>query len=113
MFFVLFWDLNAPKINQIRFLCIFLGCNFFAYNWKLPAYSGAFYLQLTLLAFLLTTGAFFHSQFEIFYLELELFCLQWESGRSDSTELSRREHPDPRHRLHYLQSNLQVPLLQL
>ena len=31
---------------------------FFAYSWKLPAYSGAFYLQLTILAFLLTAGAF-------------------------------------------------------
>ena len=34
------------------------GCGFFAYSWKLPAYSGAFYLQLTILAFLLTIGAF-------------------------------------------------------
>ena len=30
----------------------------FAYSWKLPTYSGAFYLQLTLLAFLLTIGPF-------------------------------------------------------
>ena len=30
-----------------------LGCNFFAYSWKLPAYSGAFDLQLTILAFYL------------------------------------------------------------
>ena len=28
-----------------------LRCGFFAYSWKLPAYSGAFYLQLTVLAF--------------------------------------------------------------
>ena len=34
------------------------GCSFSAYRWKLPAYSGAFYLQLTILAFLLTVGAF-------------------------------------------------------
>ena len=34
------------------------GCGFFAYSWKLPAYSGAFYLQFTLVAFLLTAGAF-------------------------------------------------------
>ena len=27
-------------------LCMHLGCGFFAYSWKLPAYSGAFYLQL-------------------------------------------------------------------
>ena len=31
---------------------------FFAYSRKLPAYSGAFHLQLTALAFLLTIGAF-------------------------------------------------------
>ena len=35
------------------------GCGFFAYSWKLLAYSGAFCLQLTVLAFLLTVGAFF------------------------------------------------------
>ena len=29
----------------------------FAYSWKLPAYSGVFCLQLTILAFLLTVGA--------------------------------------------------------
>ena len=35
------------------------GCGFFAYSWKLPAYSGVFFhLQLTILAFLLTIGAF-------------------------------------------------------
>ena len=33
------------------------GCSFFAYNWKLPAYSGAFCLQLTIISFLLTVGA--------------------------------------------------------
>ena len=31
--------------------------SFFAYSWKLAAYSGAFRLQLTVLAFLLTVGA--------------------------------------------------------
>ena len=35
------------------------GCGFIALSWKRPAYSGAFYLQLTILAFLLTIGAFF------------------------------------------------------
>ena len=47
-----------------------VGCGFFAYSWKLPAYSGAFLLTddsfsffayswsflLTILAFLLTVG---------------------------------------------------------
>ena len=36
---------------------IFMGCGFFGYSWKLPAYSGAFYLQLTISVFLLTVGA--------------------------------------------------------
>ena len=31
---------------------------FFAYSWKLPAYSGVFYLQLTIFAFLVTVGTF-------------------------------------------------------
>ena len=59
-------------------MAFFGGCGFFAYNWKLPAYSGASLLTannfsfftynigaflLTILAFLLTVGA---------------FCLQWE-----------------------------------
>ena len=35
----------------------FIWMRFFAYSWKLRAYSGAFYLQLTILAFLLTIGA--------------------------------------------------------
>ena len=36
-----------------------------------------FYLQLTILAFFLTVGA----QLLLFYfLQLELFCLQWESA---------------------------------
>ena len=45
----------TSSFNEVR---IFKGCGFFAYSWKLPAYSGAFYLQLTILAFLLTVGAF-------------------------------------------------------
>ena len=35
------------------------GCGFFAYNWKLPAFSGAFLLTVhNFLAFCLTVGAF-------------------------------------------------------
>ena len=34
------------------------GCGFFAYSWKLPAAVELFHLQLTILAFLLTIGAF-------------------------------------------------------
>ena len=41
----------------------FLGCGFFAYSWKLPAYSGAFLLTV--------------DNFSFFCLQLELFCLQF------------------------------------
>ena len=51
----------------------------FAYSWKLPAYSGAFYLELTILAFLLTVGALLLTVLA-FYIQLELFCLQSESA---------------------------------
>ena len=47
-----------------------LPCNFrkrlFAYSRKLPAYSGTFLLTI--------------ESFSLFYLQLELFCLQWESA---------------------------------
>ena len=56
-----------------------LGCSFFAYNWKLPAYSGAFILTVDNFAFLLTVGAFLLTTLA-FCLQLELFCLQWESA---------------------------------
>ena len=39
----------------------FFGCGFFAYNWKFPAYSGAFWLTV--------------DNFSFFVLQLELFCL--------------------------------------
>ena len=56
------------------------GCGFSAYSWKLPAYSGVFfYLQLTILAFLLTIGA---SPLTVLasLLTVGAFCLQWESA---------------------------------
>ena len=34
------------------------GCGFFAYSWKLPAYSGAFLLTIDHFSFLLTVEAF-------------------------------------------------------
>ena len=33
-----------------------MGCSFFAYNWKLPAYSGASLLTIDNFSFLLTVG---------------------------------------------------------
>ena len=47
----------------------FYGRSFFAYSWKLPAYSGAFLLtidSLTVLALWLTVGAFFAYSFSFF-----------------------------------------------
>ena len=44
------------------------GCNFFACNWKLPAYT----VELTILAFLLAIGAVFAYNFSAFFnLQLE------------------------------------------
>ena len=50
------------------------GCGFLAYSWKLPAYSGAFYLQLTILAFWLTIGAFFAYSFSFFAYSWSFFA---------------------------------------
>ena len=51
-----------------------MGCGFFAYSWKLPAYSGAFYLQLTILAFLLTVGAFLLTSFSFLTYSWSFFA---------------------------------------
>ena len=40
---------------------VFVGCSFLAYNWKLPAYSGAFYIQLNFLAFYLQLELLHHT----------------------------------------------------
>ena len=47
----------------------------FAYSWKLPAYSGAFLLTVDNFNFFLTVGAFLLTAL-VFYLQLELLCLQ-------------------------------------
>ena len=47
------------KRNQASLVRIRFGCSFFAYSWKLPAYSGAFLLTVDNFSFLLTVGAFF------------------------------------------------------
>ena len=56
------------------------GMQLFAYNWKLPAYSGASFLTVVF-------GNLFWLQWELSYLQLELsylqlkpFCLQWENA---------------------------------
>ena len=52
---------------------------FFAYNWKLPAYSGAFLLTVVFGGFLLTARAFLLTIGDLL-LRVELSCLQWESA---------------------------------
>ena len=37
---------HPPSPGAIPQICLFFGCGFFAYNWKLPAYSGAFLLTV-------------------------------------------------------------------
>ena len=53
----------------------------FCFNWKLLLIVELSYLQLTILASLLTVGVFFCLLFLFLLLtRLELFCLQWESA---------------------------------
>ena len=56
----------------------FQGCGFFAYSWKLPAYSGAVLLTVEHFTFLVTVGAFLLTILA-FLLTVGAFCLQWES----------------------------------
>ena len=41
----------------------FIGCSFFAYSWKLPAYSGAFLLTIDNFSFSAYSWSFFCLQF--------------------------------------------------
>ena len=66
---------------------LFIGCNFYAYSWKLPAYNEAFLLTIDNFSFFAYNWSFsaysfsfFAYNFSFFYLQLELFCLQWESA---------------------------------
>ena len=66
---------------------VFIACGFFAYSWKLPAFTvELFYLQLTILAFFLLTFEAFFLTALAFYSKLELFCLQWESASNKGLE---------------------------
>ena len=48
-------NVSAGVLAQMNSI---FGCSFFAYNWKLPAYNGAFLLTFDKYSFLLTVGAF-------------------------------------------------------
>ena len=65
---------GPPKVeNRVESTSCFNGYSFFAYNWKLPAYSGAFYLQLTILASLFT----YSWSFLFFNCFLSFFSYSW------------------------------------
>ena len=84
-----FWAAGSKKVSK-RVLklsldvcvcvCVFFpfparnGCGFFAYSWKLPSYSGAFYLQLTILASLTYSWSFFAYSFSFFAYSWSFFA---------------------------------------
>ena len=49
---------------------LFNGCSFFAYSWKLPAYSGDFLLMVVL-------GAFFAYNWSMFAYSWSFFTDSW------------------------------------
>ena len=55
------------------------GCSFFAYSWKLPAYSWAFSLTVVFGSFFCLQFELFCLQFELFLITVELLCWQWVS----------------------------------
>ena len=76
MYHTLLWSRTAwalirvlrKEVGQKRSIK-FIGCNFFAYSWKLPAYSWAFFANSCV-------WELFCLQIELFYLQFKLFCLQ-------------------------------------
>ena len=51
-------NFHSESVDFVMDFCVIIGCGFFAYNWKLPAYSGAFLLTVDNFSFFLTIGAF-------------------------------------------------------
>ena len=54
---------------------IFGGCGFFAYSWKLPAYSGAFLLTVDNFSFFTYSWSFFAYNGKAFLLTVGAFLL--------------------------------------
>ena len=69
--FAIFVKTAPPKTRFVHLFCLQLEAS--CLQWSF------FYLQLTILGFLLTIRAFFTYNFSFFYLHLDHFCLQWES----------------------------------
>ena len=59
-------------------MALFGGCNLFAFNWKLPAYSGAFLLTIVFGSFFIYRGSFPAYNFLAFFLMIEAFLLTME-----------------------------------
>ena len=53
---------------------ITIGCGFFAYNWKLPAYSGAFLLTIDNFSFCAYNWSFFAHNFSFFACSWSIFA---------------------------------------
>ena len=51
---------------QSGFALLLIGCRFFAYNWKLPAYSGAFQLTIDNFSFVTYNWSFCAYNFSFF-----------------------------------------------
>ena len=70
---------SASVTGHVKSLCnfepqIFLGCSFFAYNWKLPAYSGAFLLTVDNFSFFTYNWSFFAYSFSFFAYSWSFFA---------------------------------------
>ena len=66
--------LNIFCLLVLEQVSLSIGCGFFAYSWKLPAYSGAFLLTVNKFSFLLTIGAFFAYKFSFLTYSWSFFA---------------------------------------
>ena len=83
---------NSATKNPLPPTLFFLfGCGFFAYSWQLPTYSGAFLLTVDNFSFFTHSWSLFTCSFRLLYLQLELFCLQWESASNKRLKLDCKQ----------------------
>ena len=60
--------------NSLKHLVFSFGCGFFAYSWKLPAYSGAFLLTVDNFSFFTYNWSFFAYSFSFFTYSWSFFA---------------------------------------
>ena len=65
---------SPPTSSERPRASIISGCGFFAYSWKLPAYSGAFSLTLDNFSFFAYSWSFFAYSFSFFTYSWSLFA---------------------------------------